>query len=152
MEFAIPLGLVATGSWCESPRGRRPGTAAMPNRTEAFMNSISRAGRLVVGFAALVGLAVPAVAMAQPAAAPLRTINRGDCSQSFILCTEVADSEQVFGHNVYVGHDEPSVLFYSNHAGAGNDNTYFVRLPKDPPVRPREDGSGGTWNFQLHPA
>jgi hypothetical protein len=68
------------------------------------------------------------------------------------LCTEVADSEQVFGDGVYVGHDEPATLFYGNTPGAGNDNTYFVRLPKDPPRQPKPDGTGGTWNFQLHPA
>jgi hypothetical protein len=116
------------------------------------MNSMARAGslRLTLGFAALVGLAAPAVAVAQPAAA--RVINRHDCASGAILCTEVADSEQVFGKGVYVGHDEPSLLFYSDRPGAGNDNTYFVRLPKDPPVQPKQDGSGGTFNFQLHPA
>jgi hypothetical protein len=51
----------------------------------------------------------------------------------------------------YIGHDEPSTLFYSNKPGSGNDNTYQIRLPKDPPVKPRQDQSGGTWNFQLHP-
>ena len=52
----------------------------------------------------------------------------------------------------YIGHDEPSVLFYSNKAGSGNDNTYNMVLPKDPPVLPTQDQSGGTFNFQLHPA
>jgi hypothetical protein len=51
-----------------------------------------------------------------------------------------------------VGHDEPSLLFYSNTAGAGFNNVYRIRLPKDPPLLPKQDGSGGTWNFQLHPA
>jgi hypothetical protein len=51
----------------------------------------------------------------------------------------------------YIGHDEPSTLFYSNRPGAGNDNTYQLTLPKDPPVRPRQDQSGGTWNFQMRP-
>jgi hypothetical protein len=74
------------------------------------------------------------------------------CASSVRWCTEVDDSELVFGEGHYVGHDEPSVLYYSDKAGAGNDNTYTLRLPKDPPVQPRQDGSGGTWNFQLHPA
>jgi hypothetical protein len=26
-----------------------------------------------------------------------------------------------------------------------------MRLPKEPPTRPQNDGSGGTWNFQLRP-
>ena len=29
--------------------------------------------------------------------------------------------------------------------------TYTVRLPDDPPLKPKQDGSGGTWNFQLRP-
>ena len=36
--------------------------------------------------------------------------------------------------------------------GAGYNNVYRLRLPKDPPLLPKQDGSGGTWNFQLHPA
>ncbi|WP_037606387.1 hypothetical protein [Streptacidiphilus rugosus] len=74
------------------------------------------------------------------------------CASNVRWCTEVDDSELVFGEGHYVGHDEPSVLYYSDKAGAGNDNTYTVRLPKDPPTQPRQDGSGSTWNFQLHPA
>jgi hypothetical protein len=52
----------------------------------------------------------------------------------------------------YIGHDEPSVGFYSQTAGAGYDNTYTLRLPKEPPTPPKNDGSGGAYNFQLHPA
>ena len=33
----------------------------------------------------------------------------------------------------YVGHDEPSVIFKSGVPGSGNDITYDIRLPKDPP-------------------
>jgi hypothetical protein len=29
---------------------------------------------------------------------------------------------------------------------------YNLTLPTDPPKLPRQDGSGGTFNFQLHPA
>jgi hypothetical protein len=71
--------------------------------------------------------------------------------------------EQPIGHCVdlpkaytydkkYVGHDEPSILFYSNKPGSGNSNTYFMRLPKDPPTLPKQNGRGGTFNTQLHPA
>jgi len=52
----------------------------------------------------------------------------------------------------YIGHDEPSVLFNSSTPGSGNDNLYNLTLPKDPPVQPTQDGSGGTDNFQLRPA
>jgi hypothetical protein len=46
------------------------------------------------------------------------------------MCTEVADSDDVFGH--YVGHDEPSVLFVSNEPGSGNHVRYNMTLPTDP--------------------
>ena len=62
------------------------------------------------------------------------------------------DTELVFGEEQYVGHDEPSLLFYSNVPGAGNSMVYRLRLPKDPPQKPKQDGTGGTFNFQLHPA
>ena len=50
----------------------------------------------------------------------------------------------------YIGHDEPEVQFFSNRPGTGNNMTYFLRLPKDPPTPPQQDGSGGSWNFQEH--
>ena len=53
-----------------------------------------------------------------------------DCAQSSAMCTEVANSKQVFGH--YVGHDEPSMLFDSNTPGSGNHMRYNIVLPKDP--------------------
>ena len=53
-----------------------------------------------------------------------------NCAQSSAMCTEVANSDNVFGH--YVGHDEPSVLFNSNVPGSGNHMSYNVVLPKDP--------------------
>jgi len=51
----------------------------------------------------------------------------------------------------YIGHDEPAELFYSNQPGAGNNVTWQLTLPKDPPTLPKQDGSGGTFGFQLHP-
>jgi hypothetical protein len=52
------------------------------------------------------------------------------CASSARLCTEVQDPLSVFGH--YVGHDEPSVLFYSNTPGSGNHMQYNVTLPTEP--------------------
>jgi hypothetical protein len=74
-----------------------------------------------------------------------------DCASARSVCTEVYDSETVFGEGNYVGHDEPSLLFYDNHAGAGNNNAYLLRLPKEPPTLPNQQGTGGTFNFQLRP-
>jgi hypothetical protein len=67
-----------------------------------------------------------------------------------ILCAEVYQS--IGYHGAYTGHDEPSVLFYSAVAGSGNTMVYLMQLPKDPPTLPKQDGTGGTFNFQLHPA
>jgi hypothetical protein len=67
-----------------------------------------------------------------------------------ILCAEQRNNPG--GSEYYVGHDEPSLLFYSNEPGSGYNQVYKLRLPKDPPLFPKQDGSGGTWNFQLHPA
>jgi hypothetical protein len=67
-----------------------------------------------------------------------------------VLCAEQRSNPG--GKEYYVGHDEPSVLFYSNEPGSGYNQVYRLRLPKDPPLLPKQDGSGGTWNFQLHPA
>ena len=53
----------------------------------------------------------------------------------------------------YVGHDEPSLLFYSGKAGSGNSNTWTLQIPHEAAVAPRQTPQlGGTWNFQLHPA
>ena len=65
------------------------------------------------------------------------------------LCTDRASHKNYEGK--YVGHDEPSLLFYSNRSGSGNSSVYELTLPKDPPTSPTQDGSGGTFNFQLHP-
>jgi hypothetical protein len=66
-------------------------------------------------------------------------------------CTEVWDPEAVFGKDHYIGHDEPSTLFYSNQAGSGNQMRYKLTLPRDPsPSNPTQRGK--SFNFELHPA
>jgi hypothetical protein len=77
-------------------------------------------------------------------------INPHDCDEGGALCTETVDP---IGYNgAYTGHDEPSILFYSNTKGSGNHMTYTLRLPADPRTPPNQLGTGGTFNFQLHPA
>ena len=71
-----------------------------------------------------------------------------NCNENGPLCTETVDQ---LGYE-YTGHDEPAALFYSNTPGSGNSNVYRMTLPSDPPTKPTQDGSGGTFNFQLHPA
>lgn len=76
---------------------------------------------------------------------------RALCDDNNPLCTETANITNNY-EGQYIGHDEPSVLFYSNTPGSGNSNVYQMILPKDPPRQPKQDGSGGTFNFQLRPA
>src|SRR5690348_4938976 len=72
-----------------------------------------------------------------------------DCSTNSSYCTDVFDSDQVFGH--YVGHDEPAAAFYSDEPGSGNHVRWTMTLPSDPssanPLTP-----GKAYNFELHPA
>jgi hypothetical protein len=84
------------------------------------------------------------------------------CGSNGITCAEPSRNWDEFaGYNKavragahilpYIGHDEPATLFYSNRPGAGNNVTWQLTLPKDPPTLPKQDGSGGTFGFQLHP-
>jgi hypothetical protein len=84
------------------------------------------------------------------------------CGTNGIMCTEPAmnwdefagykqaraDGAKIWG---YIGHDEPATLFYSNRPGSGNNVAWRLRLPTDPPTAPRQNGSGGTDGFELHP-
>ncbi len=69
-----------------------------------------------------------------------------NCAQASAMCTEVANSWDVFGH--YVGHDEPSALFYSNVPGSGNHMSYNVTLPTDPSAR-NPTRVGKSYAFEL---
>jgi hypothetical protein len=71
-----------------------------------------------------------------------------DCQGPRLVCTEVQDSEEVFGEGNYVGHDEPSLLFYSNKPGSGTRQRYELTLPKDPPPKVIP---GRSWTIQLRP-
>ncbi|HEV2375154.1 MAG TPA: hypothetical protein VGS19_23720, partial [Streptosporangiaceae bacterium] len=84
------------------------------------------------------------------------------CGSNGIMCTEPAKNWEEFAgfdsaikagaHMLgYIGHDEPATLFYSNKPGSGNNVTWQLTLPKDPPTKPVQNGSGGTDGFQLHP-
>jgi hypothetical protein len=88
-------------------------------------------------------------AVATKAPAANRHVNIS-CEYS-TLCPDLVDSTKVFGEDEYVGHDEPSLLFYSNRPGAGNRMQYQVTLPRDPsathPTTP-----GKAYNFELHGA
>src|SRR5215831_6762244 len=78
-----------------------------------------------------------------------------ECAEPAMNWDEFAGYKQAIRNGAhilpYIGHDEPSTLFYSNQPGSGNDVTYQLVLPKDPPTAPKQDGSGGTDSFELHP-
>jgi hypothetical protein len=76
------------------------------------------------------------------------TTYRPDCRDPFPLCTEVANPQEAFG-NYYVGHDEPSVEFYSHTAGSGNHVQYKLTIPTEP-AGPFSKSKG--YDFELHPA
>ena len=100
----------------------------------------------VVSLLALVATFAPQLATRTAHAAPR---NIPLCTVDAAFCTETIDPFNYAGQ--YSGHDEPSLLFYSNTAGAGNNDLYQLTLPSDPPTAPNQNGTGGTFNFQLHP-
>ena len=96
------------------------------------------------------GLSVPSAAVT---AATTGTAGYGghahiDCTSTHALCTEVANSDKYFGY--YVGHDEPSVLFYSKTPGSGNQMEYKGILPKEPP--PTSIPGKRSYDFNLYAA
>lgn len=72
------------------------------------------------------------------------------CPDNNPICADIAHYLQELDGK-YSGHDEPAITFYSNRPGSGNSFTTVLTMPSDPPTLPQQDGSGGTFNFQLHP-
>jgi hypothetical protein len=70
-----------------------------------------------------------------------------ECDANAAVCAETASPVGYRG--AYTGHDEPSLIFYSDRAGAGNSMSYNLTLPSDPSTQPAQDGSGGVFNFEL---
>jgi hypothetical protein len=108
------------------------------------------AGAIFLGVVALVSLLAAGGGRGTPVANA--AITPPLCVVHSQLCTEANSPWSWNGYNYISGHDEPSLLFYSNKDGSGNSNNYQLTLPTDPQTPPAQDGSGGNWNFQLHPA
>jgi hypothetical protein len=113
----------------------------------------STTGAIVLAVAALVSVAA-AMASAPKTHAAVSSLssNQPLCVQRPQMCTELDSPWSYNGYTYTSGHDEPSVLFYSTMPGSGNSNRYQLTLPTDPVTAPSQDGTGSTWNFQLHPA
>lgn len=98
----------------------------------------------VVAAASAVFVTAVPVAAAQPSAGSGHAaIN---CAYSSGFCTEVGNSDDVFGY--YVGHDEPSMLFYSPANGSGNHMRYNITLPTDPSAS-NPTAPGKSYQFEL---
>ncbi len=70
------------------------------------------------------------------------------CQERPFMCLDKYKS--IGANGEYTGHDEPTVQFTSHRPGTGGKRLlYYVTLPKDPPTKPNQGGTGGTWNFQL---
>src|SRR5436190_5810357 len=105
-------------------------------------------GRMRKGLAIFGGMMLLA-SLGTPATAPSPKAQRPEkllCSEGSPICAEAVDALGYEGE--YTGHDEPSLLFYSGTPGAGNNSRYRVVVPQDPPILPKQDGTGGTFNFQ----
>src|SRR5260370_18781184 len=106
-------------------------------------------GALLLAGATVAAYGSPAGAHTAPRSASPAPHAALNCEYSS-LCTEVANSAEVFGSE-YVGHDEPSTLFYSNQPASGNRMRYNLSLPKDPPAgNPNAPGKG--FHFELNSA
>ena len=105
---------------------------------------------VAVGLATGWGSGAAASQSASPAKAPSPNQHVNIKCEYSTLCPDVNDSA-VFGDDEYVGHDEPSLLMYSNTPGSGNRMRYNVTLPKEPtPANPTQPGK--SYNFELNGA
>ena len=104
---------------------------------------------VLAGLVLLASLTTSAVAGTGPTGASADKEHYGSkfiCGEGSPLCAEANDSLGYRGE--YTGHDEPSALFYSNVAGSGGEANYRLKIPTDPPILPKQDGTGGTFNFE----
>jgi hypothetical protein len=104
-------------------------------------------GTLLIAGASLAA-AVPAQAVHVVHAASARQHAALNCEYG--MCAEVANPQEVFGGE-YVGHDEPSAIFYSNVPGSGNHMTYSMVLPHDPSSA-NPNTPGKSYQFELNGA
>jgi len=88
------------------------------------------------------------LSVAGSGAAAAESEYKPDCRDPFPVCAEVANPKEVFG-NYYVGHDEPSALFYSSTPGSGNHMQYKITIPTEPAGA---YSSSKGYDFQLRPA
>ena len=59
------------------------------------------------------------------------------------LCTEANNTWTWNNYTYNSGHDEPSLLFYSDANGSGNSSKYNLTLPTDPHFQPNQAEASG---------
>jgi len=120
------------------------------------------------GLAAVQLLGAPstgmAAARARPATAHFAVAGNLDCNghspiqrplkPGGVICAEVHGRYGNLDDNgYYIGHDEPTVQFYSNRPGSSTNVTYLQTLPREPSAPPTVNGPGKdvTHFFELMP-
>jgi hypothetical protein len=125
----------------------KPVLALITGTLLAVSGTLAAAG---ASTAAQASPAAPAATAAHAAGAAAASQHMSlNCEYSSV-CAEVADPTSAFG-NQYVGHDEPSLLFYSNKPGSGSRMQYNLSLPSDPPAQD-PNTPGKSYQFQLNGA
>jgi hypothetical protein len=96
----------------------------------------------------IVALALVVVtALVGPAVARADSYGESLCQERPFMCLDPYHS--IGTNGAYTGHDEPTVQFSSHRPGTGGrDLLYYVKLPMNAPMKPKQDGTGGTWDFQ----
>lgn len=94
------------------------------------------------------GLTATLLLTVAPTTASAESEYKPDCRDPFPLCAEVGNPKEAFG-NYYIGHDEPSALFYSNTPGSGGNMRYTITIPREP-AGPYSQSKG--YDFELRPA
>jgi hypothetical protein len=106
--------------------------------------------RLLFTASSIAGLAGATLITVAPSASAETYGAKPSCAYSRVMCAEVQDPSTAFGTGTkYVGHDEPSTLFYSNVPGSGNRMQYNLTIPSQPAGAYTNSKS---YDFQLHPA
>jgi hypothetical protein len=109
-----------------------------------LLRTVSISGALLLAGTALAAITTAASAGNAAAVSQHAAIN---CEYSG-ACAEVANPAEVFGSE-YVGHDEPSLVFYSKQPGSGNHLSYSMQLPRDPSAA-NPNTPGKSYEFELN--
>lgn len=144
----------------------------MDHRSFAFRGLIRLpliAGPLAALVAGLLAGQVPASAHVNPAGNAIQPAATGglDCNgyspvqrsakPGGMVCAEVhggSPSGHLYDNGHYIGHDEPTLQFYSNQPGSSTDLSWTQTLPRDPRALPAvgTPGKDVTHFFELMPA